>query len=518
MKSRDLFVLGVFLFLLVRTSVAQPIQVHFEASSDSSTFTRYSPTFGLVLWNGSIGVGGSGGISTSNDTEFVHPQTFDLPDTSDSATVSIAFKTGTLSPDPPAARARIASTFLTSRLAGPSSATNDFTLQAYLTRDTDGYWFGVRPETPFGIGQPIIPYLESSLPSAPLSNHWYEFSLTATRINSSGQVAYDSHIRSLGPTGLTPGAILISDSNTVPVEYLITSQPNLYGGFSANGGNSYVSAIDEFKLNAPGIGPDIHTHTVGPTFDAQLRPGNAFPLGDFHAVELDIDGGSGTSFPVLDALIEFPIAEIPANAIISSAKLTIDPLQSASMVIQARGYAGDGLASLTDETATTMLLGQSTGTINSATNVNIPLDVAFVESLLGEASHLGLRLRSQTAGPFTRIASMESTVGTAPSLTIEYTLPGLAGDYNNDGTVDAGDYILWRKNAGAQAGYNDWRTNFGATSNPGSGAASAADLTSSVVPEPTSAVLLVFGIAIVCNRTSSARLQGNRLNKASSEA
>ena len=162
---------------------------------------------------------------------------------------------------------------------------------------------------------------------------------------------------------------------------------------------------------------------------------------------------------MLDALIEFPIAEIPANAIISSARLTIDPLQSASMVIQALGYAGDGLASLNDETVSTTLVGQSTGSISSSTNVNIPLDVGFVESLLGEATHLGLRLRSQTVGPFTRIASMESAAGSAPALAIEYTLPGLSGDYNNDGFVDARDYILWRKNDGSPAGYNDWRTN-----------------------------------------------------------
>lgn len=512
MIPRVLLLHGVLILLLAGSSVAQPIQVHFEASSDSNAFTNYSPNFGLVLWNGSIGVGGSGGISTSNDTEFVHPQNFDLSNTADSASVTVAFKTGTLSSSPPASQVRIASAFLTSRLAGPSSATNDFTLHAQLLRDSGGYWFAVRPDAPIGIGQPIFPYIETSLPSAPLSNNWYELSLTATRLNSSGQIAYDSKIRSLGSNGLTPGATLISDNNTVPVEYLIASQPNLYGGFSATGGG-YVSAIDDFSLAAPGLGPDIHTLTVGPTFDAQLRPGNAFPLGDLTAVDLDIDGGSGASFPVLDALIEFPLAQIPANAIISSAKLTIDPLQSASMVIQALGYAGDGLASLSDETATTTLLGQSTGSISSSANVNIPLNVGFVESLLGETTHLGLRLRSQTAGPFTRIASMETTVGSAPALTIEYTLPGLTGDYNNDGIVDAGDYVLWRKNGGSPAGYNDWRANYGTTASTGSGAASSAELTA--VPEPRSALLLLFGIAIVYGRTRYAQLISNPASSSS---
>ena len=39
-----------------------------------------------------------------------------------------------------------------------------------------------------------------------------------------------------------------------------------------------------------------------------------------------------------------------------------------------------------------------------------------------------------------------------------------AGDYNGDGSVDAADYVVWRKsNINGQQGYNDWRTNFGST-------------------------------------------------------
>ena len=37
----------------------------------------------------------------------------------------------------------------------------------------------------------------------------------------------------------------------------------------------------------------------------------------------------------------------------------------------------------------------------------------------------------------------------------------LTGDYNRDGSVDAADYILWRKNDGTLAGFGAWRTNFG---------------------------------------------------------
>jgi hypothetical protein len=65
------------------------------------------------------------------------------------------------------------------------------------------------------------------------------------------------------------------------------------------------------------------------------------------------------------------------------------------------------------------------------------------------------------------------------------------GDYNNDGKVDAADYVVWRKDpaghGGDPAGYDTWRANFGATS-AGTGSA----LESGTVPE-----LASFGLAIL---------------------
>ncbi len=68
----------------------------------------------------------------------------------------------------------------------------------------------------------------------------------------------------------------------------------------------------------------------------------------------------------------------------------------------------------------------------------------------------------------------------------------LIGDYNEDGTVDAADYVVWRKsNINGENGYSDWRENFGETGSPGSGGASGA------VPEPASFVLCLFAIALL---------------------
>jgi hypothetical protein len=85
--------------------------------------------------------------------------------------------------------------------------------------------------------------------------------------------------------------------------------------------------------------------------------------------------------------------------------------------------------------------------------------------------------------------------------------PGVPGDYTGDGSVDAADYVVWRKNEGLMGGatpgqgdgtgdgnvtvddYNLWRASFGNGS--GAGALSSASL--EAVPEPSSLLLTVLG-------------------------
>jgi hypothetical protein len=60
--------------------------------------------------------------------------------------------------------------------------------------------------------------------------------------------------------------------------------------------------------------------------------------------------------------------------------------------------------------------------------------------------------------------------------------PPLDGDYNDDGVVDAADYVWWRKHDGTPAGYNAWTANFGLTS--GSSSAATGSASALAVPEP----------------------------------
>jgi hypothetical protein len=70
--------------------------------------------------------------------------------------------------------------------------------------------------------------------------------------------------------------------------------------------------------------------------------------------------------------------------------------------------------------------------------------------------------------PFGRRSYQPWVLGPAPP----GTHPSLQGDYNHDGSVDAADYIIWRKTLNTQDKYDEWRANFGTTSGSGNGAAS----------------------------------------------
>ena len=80
-------------------------------------------------------------------------------------------------------------------------------------------------------------------------------------------------------------------------------------------------------------------------------------------------------------------------------------------------------------------------------------------------------------------------------------MPLLLGDYNGDGSVDASDYIVWRKSVGSTTNlaadgngngvidngdFDVWRANFGQTAGTGSGLNTRA-----AVPEPASIALMI---------------------------
>ena len=86
----------------------------------------------------------------------------------------------------------------------------------------------------------------------------------------------------------------------------------------------------------------------------------------------------------------------------------------------------------------------------------------------------------------------------------EDLVAGIPGDYNNNGVVDAADYVVWRKGGSLQnevdtpgtvnaADYTEWRARFGNPPGSGAGIGSGGS-----VPEPTGVALAVIGIAGLC--------------------
>ena len=72
--------------------------------------------------------------------------------------------------------------------------------------------------------------------------------------------------------------------------------------------------------------------------------------------------------------------------------------------------------------------------------------------------------------------------------------PSVPGDFNGDDTVDAADYVVWRKNLNAPfaAGdYNTWRSHFGLSVGSGAGIPSRNDL---AVPEPDVLAVVLTGM------------------------
>jgi GH25 family lysozyme M1 (1,4-beta-N-acetylmuramidase) len=102
--------------------------------------------------------------------------------------------------------------------------------------------------------------------------------------------------------------------------------------------------------------------------------------------------------------------------------------------------------------------------------------------------------------------------GTMAQLT-SLLVHNVPGDYNHDGVVNMGDYIVWRDTLGSSVNlaadgnnnelvdsgdYTFWRSHFGQTS--GSGSGSGADLMPGSVPEPSAVLLLGVGTMIGLSR------------------
>jgi hypothetical protein len=143
-------------------------------------------------------------------------------------------------------------------------------------------------------------------------------------------------------------------------------------------------------------------------------------------------------------------------------------------------------------------------TIGADGSISSPLGLPAVQSL-GDLTRVSLMFTpvdlNDPLGGYIRFDLHPGSQATIQIDNISFApVPELAGDYNHDGTVDAPDYVVWRKGLGTtytQADYAVWRAHFGQTAGSGAGANASA---SGAVPEPTSRMMFILGMLVIVFR------------------
>jgi hypothetical protein len=119
---------------------------------------------------------------------------------------------------------------------------------------------------------------------------------------------------------------------------------------------------------------------------------------------------------------------------------------------------------------------------------------------------------------FGQVAFWASFTDGSQGVFVSNKVATMPGDFNFDGTVDAADYIVWRRGLGtlySPSHYDIWRANFGSSLGPGSGSAlPSAEPLSAAVPEPATIVLLMIVLTNAFIRRNRAPLRFPKLDHA----
>jgi hypothetical protein len=175
-------------------------------------------------------------------------------------------------------------------------------------------------------------------------------------------------------------------------------------------------------------------------------------------------------------------------------------------------FASNNTGAFVDSTP--LLWGATTTTANGSVSANGVLATLTIDTTGLSAGQFDLLLDPPTTGPTAFADSGVTTSRVNGSLQIG-AVPAIAGDYNQNGTVDAADYALWRDtlnqsgaglpadgngNSMIDAGdYDVWRTHFGQSA----GQSAALD----AVPEPSTWLLIAMSAVITgwCRRPARTR-------------
>ncbi len=316
-----------------------------------------------------------------------------------------------------------------------------------------------------------------------------------------------------GPTGIfikgdAGFSTVIHTSNTLDkkdLSGLIPYRDALSGSRVAFGAAFKDGSSGVFAAEPIDTTPGRQSASLTPIFDGQS---------DHATVSDGSFGVDVVNFPAANldrrAIMEFNLTSIPATATLKTVALEIqvnllsqDAVEGPSLAVY--GYAGDGVLTAGDRNRTDVFLGESPMimSINPQTN-RFYLDPLAVKQALQTGHTLGLLGVADWEGDQLGWSAKEFA-GHGPKLILTYD-PTLPGDFNYNGTVDGGDYLIWRK--GLTSGYtatdyNTWRSHYGATSGQGFSNAES-------VPEPSSFSLAIVFAATLLARAAPAATRRNR--------
>jgi hypothetical protein len=326
------------------------------------------------------------------------------------------------------------------------------------------------------------------------------YALSGDNVLFSGSSGGPSGVFLKTAAGVTP---IIHSANTlngkdftgggIHGESLVDDRFAFIAGFSD--GSSAVYLAEPMDVT-----PGPQSSTFAPIFDASSNGANVSD----GAFRIDVQNRLSTATD-RRAILEFDLSTLPAGAMLQTAELRIEPSLLTSTTTEGSlmavyGYAGDGVLTDADRLRTDVFLGE-TPMLFDLDPLQFHLDVAGVQLAMQSGSILGLVGMGGFNGNQFGFDSKElEGLGSsqAARLILTYTAP-LAGDFNADGSVDAADYVVWRKGLGTThtaLQYGIWRANFGKTT------ASAAVATGNVPEPPTIASMLIVLLMTVSSRRS----------------
>jgi len=101
----------------------------------------------------------------------------------------------------------------------------------------------------------------------------------------------------------------------------------------------------------------------------------------------------------------------------------------------------------------------------------------------------------------TAILSLEFLLAGGDADLFRYSISDLPGDFDGDGKVDGADFLVWQQGLGTiydATDLDDWEANYGAGTLASLNAAA-----STAVPEPSTGIILLLGIATLLFRRNA---------------